>query len=198
MEPGPWTKEGKDRIKKLGLTMQYPEGYLEALARKEKENSKQAALDKEEEDREEGFTSPRKGKRKSKSAGGDGSSRGTPKKTKVEPYSLTTQQSSLIKEDKSNMKLWTEILKSLKDGPKFLSTVEETFQCICCQELVFRPITTVCQHNVCKDCLDRSFKAQVFSCPACRYDLGRSYAMTVNQPLQAVLSQLFPGYGSGR
>ena len=35
----------------------------------------------------------------------------------MEPYSLTTQQSSLIKEDKSNMKLWTEILKSLKDGP---------------------------------------------------------------------------------
>ena len=33
---------------------------------------------------------------------------------------------------------------------KFLSKVEETFQCICCQELVFRPITTVCQHNVCK------------------------------------------------
>lgn len=91
---------------------QYPEGYLEALARKEKENSKQAALDKEEEDGEEGFTSPRKGKRKSKSAGGcfwytlvprgggpstsiltppgsapggDGSSQGTPKKTKVEP-----------------------------------------------------------------------------------------------------------------
>lgn len=33
---------------------------------------------------------------------------------------------------------------------KFLSKVEEAFQCICCQELVFRPITTVCQHNVCK------------------------------------------------
>lgn len=33
---------------------------------------------------------------------------------------------------------------------KFLSKVEETFQCICCQELVFRPITTMCQHNVCK------------------------------------------------
>ena len=49
-----------------------------------------------------------------------------------------------------------------------------------------------------QDCLDRSFRAQVFSCPACRYDLGRSYAMHVNQPLQAVLNQLFPGYGSGR
>ncbi|XP_032484084.1 E3 ubiquitin-protein ligase UHRF1 isoform X4 [Phocoena sinus] len=199
VEPGPWTKEGKDRIKKLGLTMQYPEGYLEALARreKEKENSKREALEKED-DGEEDFASPRKGKRKSKSAGGDGSSRGTPKKTKVEPYSLTTQQSSLIKEDKSNTKLWTEILKSLKDGPKFLSKVEEAFQCICCQELVYRPITTVCQHTVCKDCLDRSFRAQVFSCPACRYDLGRSYTMHVNQPLQAVLNQLFPGYGSGR
>ncbi|XP_064335847.1 E3 ubiquitin-protein ligase UHRF1 isoform X2 [Camelus dromedarius] len=207
VEPGPWTKEGKDRIKKLGLTMQYPEGYLEALARrqKEKENNKKAAPEEEEEEaeeEEEGFTSPRKGKRKSKSAGGSrassGSLRETPKKTRVEPYSLTSQQSSLIKEDKSNTKLWTEILKSLKDGPKFLSKVEETFLCICCQELVFRPITTICQHNVCKDCLDRSFKAQVFSCPACRYDLGRSYAMQVNQPLQAALNALFPGYGNGR
>ncbi|KAF5914136.1 hypothetical protein HPG69_003973 [Diceros bicornis minor] len=200
-EPGPWTREGKDRIKKLGLTMQYPEGYLEALARKEKDNSKQEAGVEEPPEEEEGFTSPRKGKRKSKSAGGKngaGSPRGTPKKTRVEPYSLTAQQNSLIKEDRSNAKLWAEILKALKDGPKFLSKVEETFQCICCQELVFRPITTVCQHNVCKDCLDRSFKAQVFSCPACRYDLGRSYTMQVNQPLQAVLNQLFPGYGNGR
>lgn len=120
------------------------------------------------------------------------------KKTKVEPYSLTAQQSSLIREDKANAKLWGEVLKSLKDGPVFLSKVEETFQCICCQELVFRPVTTTCQHNVCKDCLDRSFRAQVFSCPACRYELGRGYAMQVNQPLQSVLSQLFPGYGSGR
>ncbi|XP_017702724.1 PREDICTED: E3 ubiquitin-protein ligase UHRF1 isoform X4 [Rhinopithecus bieti] len=208
-EPGPWTKEGKDRTKKLGLTMQYPEGYLEALANREreKENSKR----EEEEQQEGGFTSPRtgKGKWKRKSAGGGPSRavspRRTAKKSKVEPYSLTAQQSSLIREDKSNAKLWNEVLASLKDRPAsgspfqlFLSKVEETFQCICCQELVFRPITTVCQHNVCKDCLDRSFRAQVFSCPACRYDLGRSYTMQVNQPLQTVLNQLFPGYGNGR
>lgn len=49
--------------------------------------------------------------------GGAGSPGGTPKKSKVEPYSLTAQQSSLIKEDESNTKLWSEILKSLKDGP---------------------------------------------------------------------------------
>ena len=52
--PSPWSKEGKKRIKELGLTMQYPEGYLEAQAQKEKE-------------KEEGEGTPRgkgKGKRK--------------------------------------------------------------------------------------------------------------------------------------
>ncbi|NXB65621.1 UHRF1 ligase, partial [Struthidea cinerea] len=192
-EPAPWTKEGKDRMKKLGLTMQYPEGYLEAVANKDKEK---------ENNGDDEFDTPGKGKRKRKSAGGEEkvvtSPAGTPKKTKVEPYKLTSQQKSLIKSDEANEKLWNEVLEALKDGPKFLNKVEEAFLCICCQEVVFRPVTTVCQHNVCKDCLDRSFKASVFSCPACRYELGRSYSMEVNEALQSVLTQLFPGYGSGR
>ncbi|XP_012863103.1 E3 ubiquitin-protein ligase UHRF1 [Echinops telfairi] len=219
-EPEPWTRAGQERSKRLGLTMQYPEGYLETLANKEKEKKgkgkgkankaaepqeeeepEEEAAEKEEEEPESRSAKGR-GKRKRKLAGGNGadprSQRGAPKKPLVEPYSLTAQQNRLIKEDKSNAKLWAEILKSLKDGPKFLSAVEETFQCICCQELVFRPVTTVCQHNVCKDCLDRSFRAQVFSCPACRYDLGQNYTRQVNQPLQDVLNQLFPGYGNGR
>ncbi|NWU82752.1 UHRF1 ligase, partial [Onychorhynchus coronatus] len=192
-EPAPWTKEGKDRMKKLGLTMQYPEGYLEAVASKDKEK---------ENNGEEEFDTPGKGKRKRKSAGGEEklvpSPAGTPKKTKVEPYKLTAQQRSLIKSDEANEKLWNEVLEALKDGPKFLNKVEEAFLCICCQEVVFRPVTTVCQHNVCKDCLDRSFRAEVYSCPACRYDLGKSYSMEVNEALQNILTQLFPGYGSGR
>lgn len=49
-----------------------------------------------------------------------------------------------------------------------------------------------------QDCLDRSFRAQVFSCPACRCDLDHSSPTRVNQPLQTILNQLFPGYGSGR
>ncbi|NXP79470.1 UHRF1 ligase, partial [Ramphastos sulfuratus] len=192
-EPAPWTKEGKDRMKKLGLTMQYPEGYLEAVANKDKEK---------ENDEDDEFDTPGKGKRKRKSAGGEeklsNSPAKTPKKTKVEPYKLTSQQRSLIKSDEANEKLWNEVLEALKDGPKFLNKVEESFLCICCQEVVFRPVTTVCQHNVCKDCLDRSFRAEVYSCPACRYDLGRSYSMQVNEGLQSILAQLFPGYGSGR
>ncbi|XP_019368979.1 PREDICTED: E3 ubiquitin-protein ligase UHRF1 [Gavialis gangeticus] len=193
-EPAPWTKEGKDRMKKLGLTMQYPEGYLEAVANKEKE--------KENKSGDEFETPTGKGKRKRKSTGGEAepiaSPKGTPKKTKVEPYKLTSQQKALIKNDEANEKLWNEVLEALKDGPKFLNKVEEAFLCICCQEVVFRPVTTVCQHNVCKDCLDRSFKADVYSCPACRYDLGKNYTMQVNETLQTLLTQLFPGYGNGR
>ncbi|NXL98256.1 UHRF1 ligase, partial [Tyrannus savana] len=192
-EPAPWTKEGKDRMEKLGLTMQYPEGYLESVANKDKEK---------ENNEEDEFDTPGKGKRKRKSAGGEekliSSPEGTPKKTKVEPYKLTAQQKSLIKRDEANEKLWSEVLEALKDGPKFLNKVEEAFLCICCQEVVFRPVTTICQHNVCKDCLDRSFRADVYSCPACRYDLGKSYRMEVNEPLQDILTQLFPGYGNGR
>lgn len=202
-EPGPWTKEGKERTKKLGLTMQYPAGYLEALAGKQKRSKGKEEEEQEEDMEASSSVTTKKGKRKSKSS--EGPSNGTspqrsPKKSKVEPFRLTAQQSSLIKEDKSNAKLWTELQKAGKDCTfqLFLSKVEETFLCICCQELVFQPITTVCQHNVCKDCLDRSFRAQVFTCPACRCDLGRSYSMQVNQALQAVLDHLFPGYGSGR
>ncbi|NXS53377.1 UHRF1 ligase, partial [Brachypteracias leptosomus] len=175
-EPAPWTKEGKDRMKKLGLTMQYPEGYLEAVANKDKEK---------ENNGDDEFDTPGKGKRKRKSAGGEeklvASPTGTPKKTKVEPYKLTSQQKSLIKSDEANEKLWNEVLEALKDGP---------VQC------AFPSRNKIVQ--LINDCLDRSFKAEVFSCPACRYDLGRSYTMEVNEPLQNILTQLFPGYGNGR
>lgn len=198
-ESAPWTKEGKERMKKLGLTLQYPEGYLEAVANKEREKENKNL---EDDDDDDDLETPSKGKRKRKSGVNkeevSASPKGTPKKTKVESYKLTADQKALIKEDQSNEKLWSEAMESLKGGPKFLNKVEELFLCICCQEVVYNPITTQCQHNVCKACLDRSFKADVHTCPACRFDLGKNYAMQVNKPLQIVLNQLFPGYGSGR
>uniref|UniRef100_A0A8C7CB19 E3 ubiquitin-protein ligase UHRF n=1 Tax=Oncorhynchus kisutch TaxID=8019 RepID=A0A8C7CB19_ONCKI len=194
-EPAPWTRDGKERIKKLGLTMQYPEGYLEAQTAKEKE--------KENKEKENEVTeTPTKGKRKRKSQSNAeeklSPTKGTPKKMKVEAYKLTKEQKAWVKGDESNRKLWGEAMESLALGPKFLNKVEEVFSCICCQEVVFQPITTECQHNVCRECLQRSFKAEVYSCPACRHDLGKNNPMTVNNPLQAILNQFFPGYSSGR
>ncbi|KAG9343246.1 hypothetical protein JZ751_014226 [Albula glossodonta] len=196
-EPAPWSREGKERIEKLGLTMQYPEGYLEAMASKEKEKENKMEEDDEEEEVTE---TPSKGKRKRKSQpeGKKSPIKKSPKKLKVEMYKLSAEQKDFIKQDELNKKLWDEAMESLKQGPKFLSKVEEVFVCICCQEVVYQPVTTECQHNVCKECLQRSFKAEVYTCPACRHDLGKDYPMKVNQPLQAILSQLFPGYSSGR
>ncbi|XP_075067919.1 E3 ubiquitin-protein ligase UHRF1-like [Mixophyes fleayi] len=190
-ESAPWSKDGKERIKKLGLVMQYPEGYLESMANKEREKENAGVNELE---------TPSKGKRKRMSENSKAlvPSTGTPKKTKVESYKLTPEQKALIKKDALNVKLWNEVMSFLKEGPKFISKVEETFLCICCQEVVYEPITTECLHNICKNCLDRSFKASVHSCPACRYDLGVNYNMCVNKPLQAILIQLLPGYERGR
>ncbi|XP_063311668.1 E3 ubiquitin-protein ligase UHRF1 [Pelobates fuscus] len=189
-EPAPWSKGGKERVEKLGLTLQYPEGYLESVLNKEREK----------ENKLNDLETPEKGKRKRKSDKGDVLEvlDGTPKKVKVELYKLSTEQKALIKEDTLNTKSWNEVMPFLKEGPKFLSKVEETFLCICCQEVVYEPITTECLHNICKGCLDRSFKASVYSCPACRFDLGKNYSMSVNKPLQTILLQLFPGYERGR
>ncbi|XP_042271747.1 E3 ubiquitin-protein ligase UHRF1 [Thunnus albacares] len=186
-EPAPWTRDGKERIKKLGLVMQYPAGY-----QKEKENKNEV---------EEEAATPSKAKRKRKSQGSESTKTSpakTPKKVKVEVYKLTQEQKALIKGDKPNKKLWDEAMESLSLGPKFLNKVEEVFLCICCQEVVFQPITTECQHNVCRECLQRSFKAEVYSCPACRHDLGKNYSMAVNKSLQDILNQFFPGYSNGR
>lgn len=116
----------------------------------------------------------------------------TPKKVKMEEYKLTREQKGLIKNDTANKKVWDEAMQSLSLGPvrmpisltssirfwfvtirhvlmcidlflqKFLDKVAEVFLCICCQEVVYQPITTECQHNVCRvrshpmqiECLD--------------------------------------------
>uniref|UniRef100_A0A669DKL0 E3 ubiquitin-protein ligase UHRF n=1 Tax=Oreochromis niloticus TaxID=8128 RepID=A0A669DKL0_ORENI len=173
-EPAPWTPEGVERIKKLGLAVQYPPGYLAAMANKSK---KEACARPESTPVEEPPS----------------------KRVKIEEtFQLSEQQQQLIQEDTANKKLWDEAMEHLKEGPNFLRKMEQIFMCVCCQELAFQPITTVCSHNVCKTCLQRSFRAKVYTCPACRHDLGKDYVMTQNKTLQMLLDQFFPGYSKGR
>uniref|UniRef100_A0A3P9CRR8 E3 ubiquitin-protein ligase UHRF n=1 Tax=Maylandia zebra TaxID=106582 RepID=A0A3P9CRR8_9CICH len=176
-EPAPWTPEGVERIKKLGLAVQYPPGYLAAMANKSK---KEACA--------------RPGRAESKPVEEPPS-----KRVKIEEtFQLSEQQQQLIQEDTANKKLWDEAMEHLKEGPNFLRKMEQIFMCVCCQELAFQPITTVCSHNVCKTCLQRSFRAKVYTCPACRHDLGKDYVMIQNKTLQMLLDQFFPGYSKGR
>lgn len=242
LEPAPWTPEGMERIKKLGLSVQYPPGYLAAMANKtkkeacarpgrggrskqypgrgrprrrkiktkEEEEGAPAEEEEEEEGDEQGDEHPEaemqedppqsNGEQKT-SGETEFSPEGEPpsKRVKVEEtFQLTEQQQQLIQDDTANKKLWDEAMEHLKEGPNFLRKLEQIFMCVCCQELAFQPITTVCSHNVCKTCLQRSFRAAVYTCPACRHDLGKDYVMNQNKKLQILLDQFFPGYSKGR
>uniref|UniRef100_A0AAY4DST4 E3 ubiquitin-protein ligase UHRF n=1 Tax=Denticeps clupeoides TaxID=299321 RepID=A0AAY4DST4_9TELE len=190
MEPAPWTPEGVERSKKLGLKVQYPPGYLEAMANKTKKmaNVRGGTRGK----RHSGRGRPRK------MCEGTAEQVKVPGTKEAEAFQLSEQQQSLIREDEPNRKLWDEALCYLGEGPNFLKKVEQIFMCVCCQELAFQPITTVCLHNVCKTCLQRSFRAEVYTCPACRHDLGKDYVMILNKTLQQLLDQFFPGYSKGR
>ncbi|KAL5021077.1 hypothetical protein ScPMuIL_000232 [Solemya velum] len=179
--PPPWTSAGKRRIKELGYEMQYPDGYLEAQAQKEAAET------------------PNKGKGKRKRADSDSSPQKSEKKQKKLGYKVDPSVLKIIRSDSANKKLWAEALETTGEGAqKFLQKVEETFTCICCQEIVFKPVTTECLHSICKACIQRSFKAEVYCCPMCRLDLGKDYAMTVNKALSEVLKTFFPGYEAGR
>ncbi|XP_030049642.1 E3 ubiquitin-protein ligase UHRF2 isoform X3 [Microcaecilia unicolor] len=211
VEPAPWTAEGIERSKKLGLAIQYPEGYLEAMANKEKKDKvkkepiKQEPIIHSSQESQSGQRSQSNGNQKRSITEVESEEPRAPPKIlkmtddgKGEAFQLTPQQQWLIREDCLNQKLWEEVLASIKEGPKFLKKVEQSFMCVCCQELVYQPVTTECLHNVCKSCLQRSFRAEVFTCPACRYDLGKSYTMVPNKILQTLLDQFFPGYSKGR
>uniref|UniRef100_A0A4W5M4W5 E3 ubiquitin-protein ligase UHRF n=1 Tax=Hucho hucho TaxID=62062 RepID=A0A4W5M4W5_9TELE len=170
LEPAPWTPEGLERIQKLGLAVQVSEGPLSTCIC---------------------FIGHCDSMRRIGQA--------FAKRLKMEEaFQLTEQQQSLIKEDQPNKKNWDEAMGHLKEGPNFLRKVEQTFMCVCCQELAYQPVTTVCAHNVCKTCLLRSFRAEVYTCPACRHDLGKDYIMVLNKTLQLLLDQFFPGYSKGR
>ncbi|XP_014673331.1 PREDICTED: E3 ubiquitin-protein ligase UHRF1-like [Priapulus caudatus] len=211
LTPAPWSKAGQKRVKELGLEMQYPEGYLEAQEssrlEKEEQEAKAEAMDAEEAEgaedgsakkgrksRKSSSKTPGKGKRKREESPDK-----SPKKAKVPAYKMESALRKLIAEDELNKKLWDECLVMTKQGSqKFLAVVEEHVCCICCQNIAVKPITTKCAHNICQACLQRSFKAEVYSCPACRTDLGKDYSMSTNKTLTQILRTMFPGYENGR
>lgn len=178
--PAPWTKEGKARIASLNLKPIYPDGYLEAM---EKKQIKKRVAVRDEED----TTSPNRNKSPPK------------KKLKREKYDLEDELKSLIENDKLNAKLWTECTAALFEGKTaFLQYVSERFTCACCLEIVYKPVTTPCAHNICLRCLKRSFSSEVYSCPSCRYNLGKTYNLEINQTLASALLLIYPGYEGGR
>ncbi|KAK3723807.1 hypothetical protein QZH41_019484, partial [Actinostola sp. cb2023] len=168
--PAPWTKEGKKLVKSIGIKMVYPEGFLEAQAKKEEEKG----------DKIKG-----KGKRKREKETASKSPSSSPVK-KIKVPSISSEMKTLIDTDTENNKIWKELVDDdTLDYQKFHQKVEETFACICCQELVYKPITTTCIHNVCKYF---SFQNAVLHpvsswlryrgyCPQLKYECGHTYGI---------------------
>ncbi|KAG8253591.1 ubiquitin-like with PHD and RING finger domains 2 [Homalodisca vitripennis] len=187
--PAPWTKQGKKRIEALGLEMQYPDGYLEALEAGKK--LKDVGEDSE--------TPKSKGKKRVLEESPNPQPKASTKKVKVIEFRLEDDMLLNIQKDVENEKLWDECKKETCLGKsKFLAKVEESFTCICCTELVFKPVTTPCLHNFCSSCLKRSFQAEVMTCPTCRSSLDKEVLKKINVALQEVLLLLFPGYSGSR
>merc|ERR1712059_67550 len=126
------------------------------------------------------------------------SSESEPKKAKA-TYKISGDIKKSMQADKQNSRLWKEVVgKEFINKKALTEHVEELVSCIICMELVFHPISTPCEHNVCKPCLSRSFKAESYSCPSYRADLGKDYDMKENDKMKEVLNLLFPGYEAGR
>ncbi|XP_036147944.1 E3 ubiquitin-protein ligase UHRF1 isoform X2 [Monomorium pharaonis] len=171
--PAPWTEEGKARIAFLGLKMIYPDGYLDTL---EKIN-----MTKEK-------------KRVAVEDDGGKVKKSVVKKAK-QTFDLEDELKNFIDNDKVNAELWNECKAVLSDGKlTFLNCVSERFKCVCCLGILYNPVTTPCNHNVCLKCLVQSFTSKFYFCPVCRYFLGENYDMIVNQTLSSALLLIYPGY----
>uniref|UniRef100_A0A4W5M7U8 E3 ubiquitin-protein ligase UHRF n=1 Tax=Hucho hucho TaxID=62062 RepID=A0A4W5M7U8_9TELE len=181
LEPAPWTPEGLARIQTLGLAVQYPPGYVEAMANKTKKEA-----------------NARPGSTRSKKHPGRGRPRLQPPKKEKKVKEEEEEEEKPMEGTDQSQNTARDIGQRQKRDLWFPWKVEQTFMCVCCQELAYQPITTVCTHNVCKTCLQRSFRAEVYTCPACRHDLGKDYVMVLNKTLQLLLDQFFPGYSKGR
>ncbi|XP_025191295.1 E3 ubiquitin-protein ligase UHRF1-like [Melanaphis sacchari] len=190
--PAPWTAKGKKRIAQLGLEIIYPENYIPSTGLDNTKlpgsNRKRTLQDTGTENNESDGNSEEK-----KDEGN-----GPEKKAKMQ-YKLEKEAEEFITADAVNKKYWDDCKELLKFGKKaFLDRVEETFMCICCQDIVFEPITLECAHNICKGCLKRSFASEVYQCPSCRAELGKTYHMNINTLLAKTLLYFFPGYNTGR
>jgi len=199
--PSPWSKEGKKRIEEMGYELIYPEGYLEAQAEKEKEKAgKEGKKGKkrkasQEEEGENSFVVDDEEKEEEKEE-----AKPAAKKAK-KVFAIPEEWSRLIKEDTKNANIWAQVAEKEAANRKELTDfVEEIFGCIVCMDVVFKPVTTECKHNICLACLRRSFDAETYSCSACREDLPKDLAKEchVNQECRAVLNKVFPGYEAER
>merc|ERR1719319_1512520 len=150
--PAPWTEEGKAIIER--------EGYV-CIMRNPEESSSNTP----------GSSTPGSKKRKSSDNVGEEEE---PAKKSRKLYKMADEWSALITADTRNKCLWDQVLeKQIYSRTDLLDQVRTVLTCQICFDLPNQQVTTDCGHNICGDCLNMSFKNEVYSCPSCRADLGK-------------------------
>ena len=160
--PAPWTKEGKKIMEEAGYgPVIYPENYQEM----QEEKARKKAEKEKEKNKENGGEDVKGGKKRKKPEEDDNDEEKVSESKKLKTitnFKINDNLKLLMKEDDLNEKVWDDIMaKSLTNKKELTDIVEEQFLCLICQDLAFNPVTTPCRHNVCKGCVDRSFKAKV-------------------------------------
>merc|ERR1719315_911488 len=126
--PAPWTEEGKAKIEEEGYTLNYPDGYLEAQAEKEKEGKtpakgkKRKVSNEDDEEGDDDFIDD---------DDEDGASPAL-KKTKT-VYKIKKDWEDLMDADELNANLWEQVkVKGVANKKELTDYVEEIFCCIIC------------------------------------------------------------------
>ncbi|KAJ2853879.1 hypothetical protein FB639_006470, partial [Coemansia asiatica] len=169
-EPAPWTAEGSQNIARLGLVM----------------------YESDDENDKDG-TSKKRG----------GRDEGTSKVARVQrAYNPSAELLQMMALDKVNSRLWDKLAEKKYYSEKdFLEALcENELTCPICQELVRRPCTTPCGHNICNACLCQSLKNYGVFCPVCRSDISSMGSIDqvreqLNHNLVTVIKALIPSYG---
>jgi len=187
--PTPWSEEGKKLAEEGGYSeIIVPEGHEEAMKAKEEEKALKLGKGGKKRKNEEDIENVAQTDENTKEV----------KKPKAS-YKLPADIKKAMQEDKKNERLWKDVMgKEFLNKKALTEHVEELVSCMICMDLCAQPVSTPCLHNICKACLQRSFKAETYTCPSCRYDLGKEYEMEVNEKMKVVLNLLFPGYDIGR
>ena len=119
------------------------------------------------------------------------------KKAKTDTFQPDEAMKQVILKDIKNSKLWKECLEFVAETQlEWLDNVEAQFNCICCTELLYKPITTGCGHSLCQTCFKRAIKADCKNCPHCRTPFEDD--LDINQECANALLALFPGYDAER
>ncbi|KAJ1806933.1 hypothetical protein LPJ56_005015 [Coemansia sp. RSA 2599] len=118
------------------------------------------------------------------------------------PYVLSAELLQMMALDKVNSRLWEKLVEKdyFSEKEFFEELFENELACPICQELVQRPCTTPCGHNICNACLCRSLKQYGVLCPMCRSDISSMGSIEevreqLNGNLVTVIKALIPSYG---